>query len=159
MASVVVRGKAVVEGIAGSFDAILYSLPQTGKITQNFDEEIIKDQHGYDLAWVFRNEHVTGDFGLKVIGDTHAHALIPATVVAAGAGTAGSAISSAGQPFITPGSQITFTGFDLSVFNGVFQVLSGGDIDIANTKVADLAVKVRKYADSGQQTLAATIPT
>lgn len=150
----------MVEGIAGSFDAILYSLPQTGKITQNFDEEIIKDQHGYDLAWLFRNEHVTGDFGLKVIGDTHAHALVPATAVSpTGGTTAGAVISSAGQPFITPGSQITFTGFDLTVFNGVFQVLSGGDIDIANTKVADLAVKVRKYADSGQQTLAATIPT
>lgn len=160
MASVTVRGKAVVEGIASAFDAILYAISQTGKATQNFEEEIIKDVHGFDTAWLFRNEHATADISLKLIGDTHAHAIIPATAVSPTGGTTdGATVSALGQPFLANGSQITFSGFDLTGFNGVWQVLSGGDVDLGNTKVADLALKVRKYADAGQQTLAATIPT
>ena len=36
--TVIVRGKAVIEGVAGSFDAILYALQQTGKADQAFNE-------------------------------------------------------------------------------------------------------------------------
>ena len=71
------NGKAVIEGVAGSFDAILYALQQTGKANQNFELEEIKDVHGYDAAWIARNEHLMCDWSLKLVGDTAAHAAIP----------------------------------------------------------------------------------
>lgn len=159
--TVVVRGKAVIEGVAGTFDAILYALQQTGKANQNFDLEEIKDVHGYDITWIARNEHLLCDWALKLVGDTAAHAAIPATTVAYSAGTAGAAVSGLGQPFLAPLSTVNFTvaGTTPAAFGGIYQVISGGDVDLANTKVADLNLKLRKYANSDQQAQTATVPS
>jgi hypothetical protein len=158
--AVIVRGLAVLEGVAGSFDAILYALQQTGKANQNFEEEIIKDVHGYDAAWIARNEHLLCDWALKLVGDTAAHAAVPATVVAYSAGTAGAAVSALGQPFLAPLSCVNFTaaGTTNPCFTGKYQVISGGDVDLGNTKVADLALKLRRYANTDQATASATVP-
>ncbi len=141
----VFRGRAAVEGVVGVYDAILYAINQTLKATQNFEEEIIKDQHGYDTAWLFRNEHAMFDCTLKLVGDTAAHAAIPATTV-----STTSVISSLGQPFLSPGNTIVLSTFTLTALNGTYQIISGWDADMGNTKVADLAIKLRKYANSQQ---------
>jgi len=161
MAAPIVRGKAVVAGVNGTFDAYLYSIQQTGKATQNWEEEIIKDADGADISWLARNEHLTLDWGLKLVGDTVAHAMAPAQVVAYSAGSAGSAVSSLGQPFLAPLSAVNFTATSptQASFTGTYQVLSGNDVDIANTKVGDLALKLRRYAASAQNTLANTVPS
>lgn len=140
MASVVKRGKASVEGIPGSIDVIVYPVSQTGKMTQNFEEEIIKDTHGFDAAWLARNEHQTFDLAMKLLGDTQAHAIT-------------------GGAFLAPYATVTLSGFDLTILNGAYQNLTGSDIDLGNTKVGDISFKLRKYADSTQNTLATTTPS
>jgi|SRR5581483_8385834 len=139
MATVTKRGKASVEGIPGTFDVIIYPVQQTGKLTQNFEEEIIKDVHGFDTAWLARNEHEMFDVAMKLLGDTQAHAI-------------------AGGAFLAPLSTVNLSGFDLAVLNGAYQVTPGGDVDLANTKVGDITFKLRKYADQTQNTLANTTP-
>lgn len=159
--TVIVRGKAVIEGVAGSFDAILYALQQTGKANQSFELEEIKDVHGYDAVWIARNEHLTCDWALKLVGDTAAHAATPANTVAYSAGSAGAGVSSLGQPFLAPLATVNFTasGSTPAAFTGVYQVVSGGDVDLANTKVGDLNLKLRRYANTDQNTAMATTPT
>lgn len=140
MPSVVFRGKAALEGIAGTFDVIVYPVAQTGKLSQNFEEEIVKDVHGFDAAWLARNEHELFDVGMKVLGDTAAHA-------------------AAGAAFLAPFATVTLSAFTATVFNGAYQLISGGDIDLGNTKVADINFKLRKYADATQNTSATTTPS
>ena len=65
--TVVVRGVAVVEGVNGSFDAILYAIQQTGKGNQNFGLEIVLNESGYDVGWLARNEHLIADWTLKLV--------------------------------------------------------------------------------------------
>ncbi len=150
----VFRGKAAVEGVVGAFDAVLYAIKQTVKASQAFELEEIKDEHGYDIGWLARNEHALFDCSLKLVADTVAHSIIPATAVASTA-----AVSTIGQPFLAPLSTITLSGFSLTAMNGVFQVLSGFDVDLGNTKVGDLNIKLRKYASTDQQTAIAAIPS
>lgn len=152
--TVVFRGLAAVEGVAGTFDAILFAVTQTLKGTQNFEEEVIKDVHGYDAAWLFRNENASLDAMLKLMGDSAADAKIPATAVSTTA-----IISALGQPFLSPGTVITLSGFTLSALNGVWQLISGGDFDLANTKVGEITLKARKYANSNQEAAIANIPS
>ena len=158
--AVIVRGKAVIEGVAGSFDAILYALQQTGKANQNFETEIIKDVHGYDVSWLARNEHLIADWALKLVGDTAAHAAIPATTVAYAAGTAGAAVSGLGQPFLAPLSTINFTaaGTTPASYAGIFQYIDGAAVDLSNVAVGGLDIKIRKYANADQQAGTATVP-
>ena len=155
MATEIYRGKAVVAGIPGSFDSLLYALQQTGKATQNYEEEIIKDVHGNDAAWVARNEHLTTDFSLKLVADTVAHAQSP---VAAVTGT-NTTISGLGQPFLSPLSCVSLGGFVLAGFNGLYQIVSGNDVDLNNTKVGDLNFKLRRYADATQNASITASPT
>ena len=158
--TVIVRGKAVIEGVAGSFDAILYALQQTGKADQAFNEEIIQDVHGYDGTWIARNEHMKCSWALKLVGDTAAHAAIPATTVAAVGGVGGAAVSGLGQPFLSPFSTVNFTasGTTPACFTGAYQVIEGANVDLANTKVADLNLVLRRYANADQNTAATTTP-
>lgn len=140
MAAVVKRGKASVEGIPGALDVVVYPVKQTGKATQNYEEEIIKDEHGFDAAWLLRNENITFDIGMKLLGDTAAHAI-------------------SGGAFLAPQATVVLSGFDLSVLNATFHMVSGSDIDLGNTKVGDLNIKLRKYADATQNTAAVTTPS
>lgn len=139
MAAVVFRGKAALEGIVGTFDVILYPVAQTGKLTQNFEEEIVKDVHGFDAAWLARNEHHMFDVGMKLLGPTATNA-------------------AAGAAFLAPFATVTLSGFTAGLFNAAYQLVSGGDIDLGNTKVGDINFKLRKYADATQNTSAVTTP-
>jgi hypothetical protein len=140
MASVTKRGKANVDGIAGSIDLVVYPVAQSGKIQQQWDEEIVRDTNGFAAAWLARDEHRLNDFAFKLLGDTAAHA-------------------KTGGAFIAALATVTLTGFDLAEFNGTYQNVSGGEIDLGNTKVGDFSTKFRRYADATQNTLSQTTPS
>lgn len=139
MATVVKRGKASVEGIVGTIDVITYAVKQSGSASHNFDLEEVKDESGFDAAWLARNTHILADFKFKLLGDTAAHAK--------------------SQTFIAPLATVTLSGFDLSDINGTYQNLSGQQFDLNNTSVSDFATKFRKYTDGTQNTLSQTTPT
>lgn len=134
------RGKAVVEGVDGALDVVVYPVQQSAKATQNWDAEELKDEGGFDMAWLSRNHHYLNDHAFKIVGDTAAHA-------------------AAGGVFLAPWATVTISGFDLAQFNGTYQNISGAEIDLGNTKVGDLMLKLRKYADSTQNTLSQTTPS
>lgn len=140
MATIIKKGKATVEGTAGTFDVILYPLAQTIRASQAAEEEVVKDVRGFDAAWLWRNEHNTYDVGCKIVGDTVAHA-------------------KAGGAFLDLGSKVTISASDLTELDGDYQVIPGADIDLGNTKVGDITFKLRKYADATQQTAATTTPS
>lgn len=139
MATEIKRGKAQVSGIVGSVDLVVYAVAQSGTLTQNTESEVVKDQIGFDCAWRDTNLHYLADFKFKVLGDTVAHAK--------------------SLTFIAPLATVTLSAFDLADFNGTYQNLSGAQIDLANTSIADFAAKFRKYGDATQNTLSQTTPT
>lgn len=142
------RGKAAIHGVAGTIDVIVYPVQQKLKMTQQFDEEIGKDVDGGDAWWIARNERGELSIGLKFVGDTAAHAAAPVS----SAGTLG-------QPFLAPYATVTLSAFALAALNGAYQNISGTDLDMENTKVADGDYKLRRYADSTQNTAATTAPS
>jgi len=139
MATEIKRGKASVTGIVGTFTVILYPVAQSGTLAQTYEEEIVKDEKGFDAAWVARNLHYLADFKFKMLGDTVAHAT--------------------GVTMIAPFATVTLSAFTLSDFNGSYQNISGQQIDLNNTSVADYATKFRKYDDSTQNTAALATPS
>ena len=134
------RGKASVEGINGAIDVIVYPVAQSANINFNFDEEVIKDNNGYDAAWLARNAHYLADFKFKVIADTAAHAQ-------------GACV------FLAPFATVVLSDFVSASINGSYQNISGGTIDLANTSVADLGTKFRRYDNATQATASVTTPT
>lgn len=150
--AVVLRGRAAIEGTAGAFDCILYPIAQSLDLDQQWDFEEIKDIHGYDVAWLFRNERSELECNMKMVADTAAHAAAPVT-----AGNASSSVSAFGQPFLGPGSALVLTGFLLPALNKTFLVMSGTKVSQRNTQVADIVFKGRAYADSADQSVT-TVP-
>lgn len=140
MATKTFRGKAQVAGCPGTFDVILYPVQQNMTLTQEFDEEIIKDADGQDASWRAQNEKYMGDYDMKLIADTVAHA-------------------AAGAAFLGPLAIITATFTTPAVWNSAFQCISGGKIATKNDAVGDISFRVRKYADATQNTLAGTTPS
>lgn len=159
MAAITRRGKANVAGVSGTIDVMVYPIGQTLKAVQDFELETGKDVQGFDAWLLARNEHSNVDLGIAFIADTAAHSIIP--VVAPGSGPGG--ISTLGQPFLTPLCTINLSGFETSSLNfagldGAYIMISGSDLDEANTKVAEGHYKIRKYADSTQNTLLTSAP-
>ena len=140
MATVTQRGKAAVEGIAGAIDLVIYPVAQSATVTHEWEEEIVKDVHGFDAAWLARNHHKLANFKFKALGDTAAHA-------------------KTGLAFIAPFATVTLTGFDTTELNTTWQNTSGAAIDLNNTSVADFQTKFRCYTDGTQNTLSQTTPS
>jgi hypothetical protein len=140
MATKTFRGRAQVAGCPATFDVILYPVQQNMSLTQEFDEEIIKDADGQDAAWRAQNEKYMGDMDMKLIADTQAHA-------------------EAGAAFLGPLAIVTVTLAKPTAWNSTFQVVSGGKISTKNDAVGDNGFRVRRYADSTQNTLAAATPS
>jgi hypothetical protein len=134
------RGKANVDGIRGTIDLVVYPVAQSGKASQNWEEEIVKDASGFDAAWLARNHHYLNDFSFKLLGDTAAHA-------------------EGGAAFIAPLATVVLSAFEVAQFNGSYQNVSGAEIDLGNTKVGDFMLKFRRYADSAQNTTAISTPS
>jgi hypothetical protein len=143
------RGKAQIAGLLSSdgtavtFDVILYPMPQSMKLSQEFDEDITASEIGDDCAWRARNEKYTGDLGMKLMDKS-------ATSLIANART--------GAAFLAPYAIVTITKSSVSAWNSTYQNVSGGSIDQDNMKIGDISFRLRRYADSTQNTLAATTP-
>ena len=140
MATLVSRGKATVNGVAATFDVILYPIQQSMKATHQFSQEEAKDALGQDTAWIARNEMIEGDVAMKLLGDTVAHA-------------------TAGAAFLAPLAVVTISGCTVAAWNTTWIVQPGSDIDTGNTKIGDIAFKLRRYVDGTQNTLYATTPS
>ena len=168
----VFRGSAIVAGINESitYDVVVAAatansagnnaLTQSIKGTQSWDEEVIKDNQGYDAVWLFRNEHEMVDVDMYFVSTTAASAKLPVATVTYSAGTAGASISGLGTaPFLGAGSVINIAAGDVTAFNGLFQVQSGGDCTLTNTGAWKYTLKLKKYATTAQNTAFATTPT
>jgi hypothetical protein len=140
MATLTKRGLASVTGVTGTFDVIIYPVQQTVKGSHAFEEEIVKDVQGQDTAWIARNEHIMLDVMMKLLGDTAAHA-------------------ATGAAFLAPLAVVTLSGFTPAYLNTTFEVVPGSDISQVNTATGDISFKLRRYVDSQQNTLAATVPS
>jgi hypothetical protein len=134
------RGKGSVSGIAGTFDVILYPVLQTAKFSHKIDLKVVQDAQGDDAAWKWNNEQIEGDWMMKLLGDTNAHA-------------------KAGAAFLTPGAVITCSGFDSALINTTWNYMGDGTIDLKNDDVGDIGFKVRKYVDATQNTAFSTAPS
>jgi hypothetical protein len=134
------RGKASVEGIPGAFDVIVYPVKQTGKLTHQWEEEKIGDEHAADVAILARNEHMLADFGMKILGDTQAHAV-------------------AGAALLSPLATVTLSGFDLAAYNGKFQYVGGAELDLNSSQVGSFNIKLRRWADGTQNDLLTSTPS
>ena len=140
------------EGITGTitFNALVWPwLPQTGRFADNFEEEIIKDQHGADCAWLARNRHLMLDLGMKIVGMS--------------AATKASLYANWPLP---PYTKITLSGFVFATddlggggLNGTYQYLTGADLNLSFDKVSEAAFKLRKYVDPTQAALSVTTPS
>lgn len=139
MATIVQKGKANVNGVAGTIDLVIYPVAQSANVNHNFDEEIVKDTTGFDCAWLARNTHKMADFKFKALGTT-------------------AATAKTGLAFIAPFATVTLTGFDTAELNTTWQNISGASIDLNNTSVADFSTKFRCYVDATQNTLSNTTP-
>ena len=136
-----------------ALDCILYAIQQNFSMSQGIETETVKDVHGYDVGWYFRNENGELEIMFKFVGDTIAHSIIPAT--AAGGGV----VSGLGQPFLKAGSTIIITTCALTAFNGTFQLLAGSKGDLKNDQVAEGTYKLRKYENTDQNTAMAVVPS
>ena len=139
--AVTFKGLASIEGVAGgvSLNVIVW-LMQTGRFNDNFEEEVIKDQHGFDTAWLARNQHTMADLGMKIVGASFA------------------TITNQTWP-LTPYATVTLTGFVLSSINGTYQYITGADTNFNFDKVAEATFKLRKYADVVQAALSVANPS
>lgn len=133
-------GKASVSGIAGSFDVILYPVAQSMKLSHKVDIKVTQDNQGDDAAWMAKNEMIDGDWTMKLLGDTDAHA-------------------KAGGAFLAPLAVITVTSGDLAIMNTTWVYMGDGTIDLKNDDVGDIGFKVRRYVDSTQNTSFKTTPS
>lgn len=120
-------------------DVILYPTPETMKANHEFEEDVVQDVVGQDTAWRSRNERIMGDLGMVLVGDTFAHA-------------------AAGAAFFAPYAIITISTCACVLWNTTWQVISGSDISQQNTGTGKYNLKLRRYVDSTQNTLAAAIP-
>ncbi len=143
------RGKAQISGVSGTVTvaAAAWSLlKESVKLTNTFEEDIIKDETGNDAAWRASNERDEGDIGLRLVdtGSPSSQANIETFCAA-----------------LTPYATITLSGFKPARFNGTFQNASGADSTLSNTTAGSMSLKLRKYTDATQQTLSTTafVPT
>lgn len=147
MATIAFRGRAQINSGFGSvvFDVIGYAEPQTFKISQEFQDDIIKDRNGQDCSERAQNEKYMGDIGFKLLGDTRANAALINSVAPGG--------------FLPKLSNVTISQADLSVANGVWQTQSGCDLSMKNDDVVDFTLKLKTYADPTQAALMASTPS
>lgn len=140
------RGKAQVVGVSGTLtiaSVVLYAMKQSMKLSQDFQEDIVADEQGNDCAWRAYNEKYNGDIGMRLVDNETPGSVANAKALAA---------------FLAPYAIITITLCDVAAWNTTWQNVSGGDIDLQNTAAGSMSLKLRRYADATQNTLAATIP-
>ncbi len=143
------RGKAQISGVSGTVTVAALAwtlLKENVKLTNSFDEDIIKDETANDAAWRASNEKDEGDIGLRLVdtGTPSTQANIEAFCAA-----------------LTPYATIVLSGFKPARFNGSYQTISGTDYSLTNTTAGSASLKLRHYTDATQAALSVTpfIPT
>lgn len=140
------RGKAQISGTSGTVTVAAAAwrlLKESARISRTFEEDIIKDEANGDCAWRASNQKDEGEIGFRLV-DT-------------GSPTTEANIESFCAALLnTPYATIVLSGFKPAAFNGSYQAISGQDMSLANTTAGSGSMKLRKYVDSTQQTLAVT---
>ena len=137
------RGRAQVEGVTNAIDVILNHTMRTMGMTQSFDEVINQDEHGEDCAWKASNEKYEGDLDMWLM----------ATSTSTRAQVASSAA------FSDPLTFITISTCEITHWNGGWQIVNGGAINLENAATGKQSYRLRRYAGTTQRTLASTIPS
>lgn len=142
MAAEVQTGKGTVAGITNSGSAITISGYATfnlksAKLGHKFDIQDIKDANNFDNTAIATNEHTELDIEFVVSGADRAAAA--ATAV-----------------FLAPLAAVTLANFKIAAFNGVYQYRGDASIDLTDSGPAKMMLKIRKYADSTQNTALTT---
>ena len=145
MATSTKRGLAIISALVGGVPTNITAWangisPQTASLTQNWDEEKIKDNVGFTNAKIARDDNFTREFTIKPTSDTLAHAK-SATV------------------FLATFAKLTFSGSEASDFDGDWCLESGSQIQIKNDATAEYTVRCIRYADSTQNTSLNTAPS
>lgn len=141
------RGKAQVAGTSGTLTisaAILYALKENMGLNHDFSEDIIADEQGNDCAWRGFNEKYMGDIGMRLVHTGSPSSFANAALLAAA---------------LVPYAIVTIASCDIAAWNTTWQVVTGGSSGLKNTTAGDMSFKLRRYVDSTQNTLAATIPS
>ena len=83
--------------------------------------------------------------------------------------SSGASLSALTQPFLAPLTIVTLSNFPTGgmpaipaancALNGTWQCVTGADLDLGATKAGEFTVKLRRYANSDQNTAMAIIPT
>ena len=138
------RGLAQIAGVSGvlTTTVALYPLKESMKFSENFEEDIIKDEAGNDAAWRAFNEKYEGDIGMRLVvttGGTQSTAGVNALVAA-----------------LTPYKIVTISACAVTSFNASYQVISGSDVGLTNTTAGTMSWKLRRYVDGAQNILATT---
>lgn len=155
------RGKATVNGVPGTFNVILYPIQQKYGMTQSWEEETGMDVSG-GIAWLLaRNEKGDLDLGVKFV-DKSSVTLLANAIIPISTASSGLANSTLGQPFLAPYASVTISGVvsagGMAAIEGLYQCISGTKFDAEGNKVSDGDYKLRKWADSTQNTLLNTVP-
>jgi hypothetical protein len=137
------RGKAQVAGSKFLADVILYPIANSLKLSQNWEEDMLKDEQGDDNSVRAHNEKYIGDLGMILVDKSS---------------TSTAANAKAGAAFFAPLANVTISTCDVAAWNAVYQVESGSDISQENTQGGKIAFKLRRWADSTQNTLMTTTP-
>lgn len=145
------RGKAQVSGTAFTADVILYPIANSLKLSQKWEQDIVKDETGDDYAKRAHNEMYDGDLGMILVDKTG--------TVTSGVSASSAAHAKAGAAFFTPLAIITITACDVAAWVGAYTLESGSDISQENTQTGKIAFKLVKYADSAQNTLMTATPS
>lgn len=138
------RGKAHVSGTTFTADVILYPIANSLELNQDFETDMLKDEQGDDYSERAHNEKYNGDLGMilvdKSASSTVAHA-------------------KTGAAFLTPLATVTISACDVAAWVGAYTLESGSRISQENTSHGKMSYKLKKYADSDQNTLMTSEPS
>lgn len=140
-------GRAQVAGTTGTLtvdDVALSPLKEGMDLTHEFSEDIIMDEQGNDASWRAFNEKWMGDLKMRLVITDTPNTFARAKALAAAIG---------------PYSIVEIADCDIELWNTTFQVITGSTVGLVNTTAGNLSWKLRRYADSTQNALAATTPT
>lgn len=152
MAAIAQKGKGVVAGFPGTFDVMIYVTQQKGDITQHFDESSGKDVLGFTQWLNGRDERAEMEIDIEFIGATNENAQAPMS-------TSSGVLSTLGQPLLSPFEAVTLSTFTMAALNGVWQTMPGCKFDMENISIGKGRYKLRRWADSTQNTLLNQTPT
>lgn len=138
MATEVIVGKGVVHGITNSGSAITMTgyatfILQDVKGSHKWQLDDVKDEIKFDASLIGSNPYVEATITWIPSGATRAAAATTAV-------------------FLAPLAKVTLANFKIAAFNGDWTYVGDEEINLQNSGVAGMSIKIRKYDDSTQNT-------